>query len=156
MIFNLFNIYYMRSSNTIFSGITTSGKKTFGQPKESTNAQDYIISKKNKLLNCDLNCNTIRNARVTNYSQLYGRNNITSVPNTYNVKSVKNDLVSGLFTEVDLNNINIISSAETNQSPTPISINNIPYLKYKLDPNGRLFGETRCGINNIINYIDIA
>ena len=31
---------------------------------------------------------------------------------------------------------------------------NYPYLTYDVDPSGNLFGNTICGINNFVNYME--
>jgi hypothetical protein len=63
-------------------------------------------------------------------------------------------LVSGLYTKLDLNNVDVIASNTTPfGSPTPISVaSTTPYLDYRIDPSGKLFGNTICGLNNFINY----
>jgi hypothetical protein len=78
------------------------------------------------------------------------RVNYTSKQNT--IKSQKNNIVSGLYTELDLTDVNVISKSTTNVSPTSITVSSIPYLDYSIDPSGKLFGNSTCGLNNFINY----
>lgn len=146
----------MRTSQTIFSGKTTSGKETFRQINQSTNAQDYILSKKNKTIAS----NIASSRKVKNYQDFYiskqQNNNNPKLSLFNNLKANKNNLVSGLYTDADLKNINIMATATTNISPAPVSLTYTPYTQYKLDPSGNLFGNNICGLNNIINYIDIS
>ena len=141
---------YMRSSNTLYSGRTTLGGRTFGQLNGGTNAGSYIDSTSARSQFCPLHCQSVRN-----YAQLNTLRNATRY--TYNgnrntLQSNKNALVSGLNTKLDLIDVSVISNLTTNVSPTSISNTAIPYLTYNIDPNGSLFGNTPCGQSNFTNY----
>lgn len=141
---------YMRSSNTLYSGRTTLGSKTFGQFNGGTNAGSYIDLNSVRSQSCPLHCH-----RVGSYAQLNALRNAARY--TYNGKmdtlqSHKNALVSGLNTKLDLIDVSTISNLRTNESPTFISRTAIPYLNYNIDPNGSLFGNSPCGLSNYTNY----
>ena len=54
---------------------------------------------------------------------------------------------------MNLENICVINSLATNTCPnTKINPSNIFILNYQIDPNGSLFGNTQCGINNFLQY----
>lgn len=148
----------MTSRVTSYSGKTSSGKETFGQANESTTAQDYITNKKNKLIGCNMkNANKLKNYYDYYYTKEKKDNTICL--NTSNLRgnkynlSNKYELVLGLYTKVDLKNVNVMSDAIDNISPVGISVSDTPYQSYNLDPSGLLFGNNICGLNNIINYI---
>ena len=142
----------MRSSTTIYSGRTSLGKETFGKLHEGTTSGDQIYIKRVQ----STYCFPSRCIKVTNYRQLNALR--TSFRETYlanqnTIKSQKNSLVSGLYTELDLTNIKVIAANTTPfGSPTPISTTSVPYIDYRIDPEGKLFGNTVCGLNNFINY----
>jgi len=111
---------------------SNSGKRTFGRFSEPLDASEYIYNKKNK-----------KNRNNYNYCfPLY------SYKNTINQTNLNINLIKKL----DLKNVSVISN-NNNMSPTTINTNVIPYLNYNIDPNGNLFGNTICGVNNYINYM---
>jgi hypothetical protein len=141
----------MNTSKTIYSGQTILGNPAFGQLKNSNTAGTYIYTNRVQYQYC----NPSRCVRVQNYKDLYALNasyriKYTTLHNT--IKSQKNNLISGLYTELDLKDVDVISKSTTNVSPTSITISSIPYLDYNIDPSGKLFGNTTCGLNNFINY----
>ena len=141
---------YMRSSNTLYSGRTTLGSKTFGQLNGGTNAGSYIDLTSARSQSCPLHCQ-----RVGNYAQLNALRSAaryTYNGNKNNLQSNKNSLVSGLYTKLDLSNVSVISNLKTNTSPTPISVTAKPYLIYNIDPIGSLFGNSPCGLSDYTNY----
>lgn len=141
---------YMRSSNTLYSGRTTLGIKTFGQLNTGTTAGSYIDSTSVRRQFCPLHCQ-----RIKNYAQLNALRNAVRYTYTGNrdtTQSNKNALVSGLITKVDLTDVSVISNLSTNVSPTSINSAAIPYLNYNIDPNGSLFGKSPCGLSNFTNY----
>jgi hypothetical protein len=117
-----------------------SANPTFGVNKQPKEAGDYILNKKNKLLNCNLNkknCNTNKSVFCV------------EKPNyTYNLNM-------NLTTKIDLKNVSIIEDMSGNICPTTIVYNNIPnfYIYYEIDPKGELFGNTECGVNNYLSYL---
>lgn len=141
----------MRSSTTIYSGISTLGRETFGQLNSGDTSGDHIRTKNVQTIYC----NPSRCTRVSNYNELNAlRNSFRAkyLSNKNTIQSQKNGLVSGLYTELDLNSVNVMSNSTTNVSPTSISLTSIPYLDYNIDPSGKLFGNNLCGLNNFINY----
>ena len=140
----------MRTSNTLYSGKTTLGKPAFGV-NQVASAGNYIF---NKHVTSQY-CNPSRCAKVTNYKDLYALK--ASFRDKYTTKqtiiaSQKNTLVSGLYTKLDLSDIDVISNSTTGVSPTSITTSSVPYLQYTIDPSGKLFGNTTCGLNNFVNY----
>ena len=143
----------MNTSKTTYSGYTTLGNKAFGSLNTSISAGNFIYTKKIQYKYC----NPSRCVKVKNYTDLYALNasyriKYTNYQNT--IKSQKNNLVSGLYTELDLKDVDVISDLKTNVSPTSITMgcSLFPYLVYNIDPSGKLFGNTPCGVNNFINY----
>ena len=141
----------MRTSNTIYSGQTTLGNETFGKLNPSTPAGCYTNKKRTQYSYC----NPSRCVKVQNYQDLYTLRAAVDLKyhNNQNIiKAQKNNLVSGLYTELDLNGVKVISNSTTNVSPTTINFVSLPYIDYNIDPSGELFGNTICGLNNFINY----
>ena len=141
---------YMRSSNTLYSGRTTLGGKTFGQINSGTNAGSYIDLTSARSQSCPLHCQ-----RVGNYAQLNALR--SAARHTYNgnrsiIENNKNALVSGLYTKLELTDVNVISNLRTNKSPTSISETTKAYLIYNIDPIGSLFGNSPCGLSDYTNY----
>lgn len=65
----------------------------------------------------------------------------------------KSNLNINLITKLDLEDVCVIKNNLTNDCPTSIVNNNPIYDKYNIDPEGKLFGNTECGINNWRNYL---
>jgi hypothetical protein len=68
------------------------------------------------------------------------------------------DLISGLYNSIDLTNVTSVcagADADTCITVTGIDNNNCPplYQNYRIDPDGELFGNTPCTINNYLNYV---
>jgi hypothetical protein len=141
----------MNTSKTTYSGYTTLGNKAFGSLNTSISAGNFIYTKKIQYKYC----NPSRCVKVKNYTDLYALNASYRIEYTTKqdtIKSQKNNLVSGLYTKLDLKDVDVISKSTTNVSPTSITTSSVPYLDYNIDPSGKLFGNTTCGINNFINY----
>ena len=122
----------MRSSTTIYSGRTTLGKETFGQLHEVTSSEEHVYIKRVQ----STYCNPSRCIRVANYRDLNALRasfRAKYFTNQDTIKNQKNSLVSGLYTTLDLNNVDVIAS-NTNPavSPTPIDVVSVPYLNYKV------------------------
>ena len=141
---------YMRSSNTLYSGRTTLGGRTFGQLNPGTNAGSYIDSTSARSQFCPIHCQTVGNYAQLNTLRNAARYTYNGNRNTF--LSNKNALVSGLNTKLDLTDVSVISNLSTNVSPTSIDNTAIPYLTYNVDPNGSLFGNSPCGLSNFTNY----
>jgi hypothetical protein len=141
----------MNTSKTIYSGQTSLGNKAFGQLQSTTPAGNYTYAKRVQYQYC----NPSRCVKVNNYKDLYALNASYRIEYTTKqdtIKSQKNNLVSGLYTKLDLKDVDVISKSTTNVSPTSITTSSVPYLEYNIDPSGNLFGNTSCGLNNFINY----
>jgi hypothetical protein len=69
----------------------------------------------------------------------------------------KTNLNVNLITKLDLNGVKVIENNLTGQTPTSIVLNpssGIPYYNnYNIDPDGVLFGNTTCGINNYEKFM---
>ena len=109
-------------------------KPSFQSNKETLTGSDYITRKKRNLTCCSSN--------VTPYSRNY----------------VNGSLNMNLFTTLNLTNVCVIDSSSnllqctTNLNYTTNSLT--PFFEnYTIDPNGCLFGNSQCGINNFQNYI---
>ena len=65
------------------------------------------------------------------------------------------DLVSGLYTAVNLCNVpTVCAGVDTCVDNVGVNPNCVPiYQYYRIDPDGELFGNTPCGINNYLNYV---
>jgi len=102
-------------------------KPCFAQFKEPTNAGDYI-SKKKKSAFCVYNCQS----------------------NEIN----KNQLYINLITKLQLNSdIPVIVNNSNGLAPSSIDPTQNPTIKYTIDPDGILFGNNICTINNWQNYV---
>ena len=124
---------------------------------------DYIKNKKIKYQFCDSNIKSTTNSDIFNYPSNYQTDSTQGnllLFNQYRYPKKKYNsfnLISGLYTKLDLKNVNVL---ETTTTPitTPTSINPTLlltkpfYENYIIDPNGSLFGNTPCGINNYINF----
>ncbi len=130
-------------------------KPAFGVNRESINAGEYILRKKAKtsfctaagcpqkyLFNTQGNLNLLRTAKQLEFVK-------SKLP--FN----KNNLNINLVTKLDLEGICVIKDAIDDACPTSIIYSEIPdfYNRYIIDPNGKLFGNTQCGINNFLNYL---
>jgi hypothetical protein len=128
-------------------------KPAFGQINEPLEAGEYIQNKKTKHTFCTPNiCHPNKNVYSQSNLLALKRNNLAFNPceNSFNPAQ----LYSNLYSELDLSgNIPVISDLSGNTYPVSISTNVIPYLTYNIDPNGNLFGDTVCGINNFEQYI---
>jgi len=143
----------MVNYNTTYSGVTTIGKQAFGSFSSSQTAGDYIKNKSSKASFCS---NRICLPRTSikhqgNYLLLKKANYIKYYQNIDNIRSIKNDLNSGLITTIKLTDVSVIENTN-DESPTTISVSSIPYIDYTIDPSGSLFGNTVCGLNNIMDY----
>lgn len=131
-----------------------SAKNTFATFNESLQAGEYITNKKIKYSYCfPTVCHSNKNINSqNNYLNLKRKNTIALYP--YKNSIDKTQLYINLITKLQLNNdVNVISDLSGNISPVIIDTTVIPFLKYNTDPDGYLFGNTPCGINNFENYI---
>lgn len=132
---------------------SNSGKKAFGVFTESLQAGEYIYNKKAKATYCVTN-NCIPSIKVGSESDylLYKRSKyLNKIP--YRNFINKANLNINLITKLNLSEVPVISDFSGNIVPTTISPSVIPYLRYNIDPSGNLFGNTFCGINNYVRYM---
>jgi hypothetical protein len=128
---------------------TTSGRNTFGTFKSKYRSSDYITNKKAQTIFC----NSSICPKGLSYEQLLLFKKLKNL-NNYDCNNVNSaNLNINLITKLNLENVSVIKNNVTDTSPTTIdSTTTNPYLKYTIDPNGSLFGNTICGENNYVNY----
>ncbi len=128
------------------------GNSTFAQIKKPTFASDYISIKKNKSIFCKPDyCHPNKNLySQSNYMLLKTANNL--IINKCDIDN--SQLYINLITKLDLSD-DVIVATDLNTNSYPIILDPTvePYLNYNIDPNGNLFGNNVCGINNFENYI---
>jgi len=137
-----------------------SAKPAFGVLQNNSYASDYIQKKKlRQLLSSSVKNQkstniTKYNSSILNNCEIY--NNIVYNKFFFN----KTDLVAGLYSKENLNGVITLSGITQTQSVT-ISPSINPtiqpfYYYYTIDPNGELFGNTQCGINNYTNFMQVS
>ena len=121
------------------------GKRTFGGFKESSSSSDYVNKKKSQQIFCNytLKSNVISQGdlqflRRTNVSKHYCPDPIDTT-----------NLNINLITRLNLSGVSVIKNNITTASPTPIETGS----SYTIDPNGDLFGNTLCGLNNYTRFM---
>ena len=120
---------------------TNSARSTFGVFKESQTAGDYVFKKKTKTTFCRPNkcvsCNSFNTQSNLLLSKNYNSLNHQFI-NTANLNV-------NLITELNLTGVNAFQTFDMSSSP---------YYYYNIDPSGQLFGNTICGANNFLNYLE--
>jgi len=128
---------------------SNSGKKAFGVFIEPFNAGYYTYNKKAKATYCVTN-NCMHNIKVGSESNLllYRRANVI---NNFSCRYAidKSNLDINLITKLNLKGVPVIADPSGNVPSTITSGN----LNYNVDPSGNLFGNTICGLNNYLNYL---
>ena len=130
---------------------TGPAKPAFGSfHSDNSCASDYILNKKNKILLCntDLCRDNLKFKSESGYT--LARSVLSSSTSTTD----KSDLNINLVTKLNLKNICVIQNNKTKTCPTTIDLCTIPYIAYTIDPTGALFGNTYCGANNYLNYLE--
>lgn len=130
-------------------------KPCFAQFKEPTNSSDYITQK--KIQNLFKSFHTIpcysKCKKPTNSSDYIIQKKIQYSfyhPNEIN----KNQLYINVITKLQLNNdIPVIIDNTNGISPSLINLTQNPTTRYTIDPDGILFGNNICTINNWENYV---
>ena len=137
-----------------------SAKASFGTIRKNNYASDYTNKLTGQLIYCDAlkRCNQL--ARVNSYEEKNLYNNFLVCPGIN-----KTNLVAGLYTKEDLAGVTTVCAVSNSCCAglpyeacaipsTTIVTTNVPfYAFYKIDPKGRLFGNTECGVNNYRNYM---
>lgn len=132
----------------------TPSKSAFGKLKEPMTYSEYINNKKSVLVfDEQLNYNTFNTQPSYNSFSLF--NNGLKLYNSRKCRLStfsKNNLEFNLFSKMDLTCVPVITSSI--QSPTNIDVtNNYPFYEYyRIDPEGLLFGNTYCGIDNYLRF----
>ena len=150
-------------------------RAAFGENNKVQDARDYTLAKSTKANFCNAKyCNPLKKANVSSQSDLlllrktktlnyyksliknsYNHNYISDRIPTYEFN--KTNLNVNLITKLDLKDVRVIENNLTGQTPTPVIINpssGVPYYSnYNIDPDGVLFGNTICGINNYENFM---
>jgi hypothetical protein len=128
---------------------TNSGKKAFGVFAEPLSEGDYIYNKKARATYCFAN-NCTPNLTEGNYL-LYKRSNVL---NNFPCRNAinKQNLYINLITKLNLKYVPVIANMCGN-SPTIMYPTCTQYLVYNIDPSGNLFGNSICGINNYVRYM---
>jgi hypothetical protein len=168
------NIYRMSRS---FQNGPFGCNSVFGKKRESLNAGAHIINVKSRALfrseykaSCDGNmpcslkmlqekksessCNgygSYENLLNIRRGYVLDKNEINEVP-PFN----QMDLVSGLYGALDLNNVTTVCAGTAEcAGVTGMNDVNCPplYQYYRIDPEGELFGNTPCSINNYLNFV---
>jgi len=133
---------------------TNSAKKAFGVFSEPLYASDYIYNKKAKTIFCNVNycepniiVNTAANYLLLKRAAELNNSNVIASIN-------KRNLYINLITKLNLTNVPVIKDMTNDEIPAHINTNVIPYLTYNIDPKGVLFGNTPCGLNNYLSYLE--
>ena len=174
------NIYRMSRS---FQNGAFSGNRVFGGKQEPLNSGDHIINVKSRALfrstyevSCDDNvpCSLkmLQEKKSESSCDAYGSyGSYGSYENLLNIRRGyildKNelngvppfnqmDLVSGLYSVLDLSEV-ITVCAGTAECAGVTGMNNVNcpplYQYYRIDPEGELFGNAPCSINNYLNFV---
>lgn len=125
---------------------TIPGRPSFGVFYEPNDAGDYILNKKAKATFCGGNkCTPSISVNTQGNLLLLKKSNYLSYYQCINNVN-KTNLNVNLITKLNLENVNVLQ-------PQDMSLNAIPYTYYTVDPDGELFGNTPCGYNNYLNYL---
>ena len=117
---------------------TTSAKATFGVFKEPQTTGDYIINKKINTVFCPTK-------KCIPCKSFNSQGNLLLTKNIP-YKSINTaNLNINLITELNLKNVNVLQTYDMSSNP---------YFYYDIDPSGQLFGNTVCGTNNFLNYLE--
>jgi len=128
-------------------------KSAFGSYQPIQYANDVTEGKSIISQFCPFNtktCNT--NYQLNNSGDLLAFKKYYRYKNKFYKPYNTSNLNVNLYTKLDLRNVNVLQANYPIQTPTSIdpSINFIE--NYSIDPNGELFGNTNCGINNFVKF----
>jgi len=130
-------------------------KPTFAEFKEPLDASEYTRIKKATYTFCAPNvCHPNKNMNSQGQYLLNKYSNYLAFYPCIN-EIDKTQLYINLITKLDLTGTDIPVISYLNGGTYPVIINPlaIPYLSYNIDPSGKLFGNTPCGITNFEDYI---
>jgi hypothetical protein len=121
---------------------------SFGKLKESLNASQYLSNKKNKVMFCLQSDHDpcLKHMPVACESSLlqYKKLQTEQAQPTNNVKT--NNLYMNLITKFNLDGVEVMQPNNIVQGP--------PLSTYLIDPLGQLFGNSICGTNNYLQYVE--
>jgi hypothetical protein len=153
----------MASSLRLFQ--TYPARSAFGENNKVQDARDYILAKSTKTKFCNAKyCDVLKRASVATQGDLLLLRNSKKLNSTFisdRIPSLyfnKSNLNVNLVTKLDLKDVKVVTNNLTGLTPTPIILNQscncVPYYNnYNIDPDGVLFGNTICGINNYQNFL---
>ena len=119
----------------VYKNLIYPARPTFQSNKESIDAGNYIAKKTISTTFCNPKCPSSKLVG-SSYHNLYNLRTSTLIKKQENIQTFNNyDLNINLFTKMNLDGVNVISS------------NGV------IDPSGVLFGNTECGINNFENFL---
>jgi len=125
--------------------------RTFATLFENKSAGDYIIAKKTNTVTCSYSKCSVNNKFNSQQNKITCKR---STNPTISLRADSKQLYINLLTKINLSNVSVIEDFSGNVVPSTIDANiNEPYLRYNIDPNGSLFGNNVCGINNYVNYM---
>jgi len=130
-------------------------KSAFGNIISTEYASDYIQNKKAKIVYCNNKKTQLEQKSQSNLMLYYKGQLLHNYTDPSCNSSLFNNanLVTGLYTQENLEGVNVLSDISGN-SPTIVDPLNSPFYKYYvIDPSGQLFGNTPCGINNFTSYM---
>jgi hypothetical protein len=129
---------------------SNSGIKSFGVFSEPLEAGEYIYNKKSRASFCaPSHCPP--NLTQGNLLMFKNSYQMTYFPckNAIN----KANLNINLITHLNLKDVPVVTHTGSNVVPITLSSTAVPYLDYNIDPSGNLFGNSVCGINNYVQYM---
>jgi hypothetical protein len=132
------------------------GKTTFESLKEPMQAGEYTMQRGASLFSFsrpNALCQVRKGVSQSSYTLLKREKTVycNMCNDPYNPASLNTNLV----TKLNLLDVPVILEHETNSSdPAYLSATVIPYIAYRIDPSGNLFGNTICGANNFTEYIE--
>jgi len=129
---------------------------TFRKLRESTYASDYITNKKSLIVYCNEKKSFGCKKSWNQGDYLLYNNGQSVVNNLCASKFNTSNLFSNLITKENLSGVTVLLDAcnyeVTAKIIYPTCIAPF-YQTYIIDPNGELFGNTYCGINNYASYM---
>lgn len=125
-------------------------KPTFAANFDSISAGNYIKRKTARTIVCNsFDCNLSARGLTQGQFLILKQTRYLTGKKPY----VNLSLNSNLFTKMNLEQICVIKSLASNTCPnTKVNPSLDFYNNYVIDPNGSLFGNSPCGIDNYLNY----
>ena len=143
-------------------------KPAFASLNERVFQSDYIANKKAKLIYCKerLYCDKLLHASSYDQKNLFNRGlNIKNLGNFTLLPFNKSNLIVNLYSKEDLvdactvikgypcKQIDVCAACDAPTTiVTPSDLTEPFNFNYTIDPQGTLFGNTPCGINNFVHY----